>query len=42
MASVTTLPHSRPLTRADLDQMPDDGHRYEIVDGMLLVSPAPS
>jgi len=42
MSAVTTLPHSRPLTRADLDQMPDDGHRYEIVDGMLLVSPAPS
>lgn len=34
------LPH-RPLTRADLDAMPDDGHRYELIDGVLVVSPAP-
>lgn len=27
------------LTRADLDGLPDDGHRYELVDGHLLVSP---
>lgn len=25
----------------DLAQLPDDGLRYELVDGMLLVSPAP-
>lgn len=31
-----------PFTTADLDRMPDDGHRYELLDGMLLVSPAPS
>ena len=31
----------RPLTRADLDTMPDDGHRYELIDGVLIVSPAP-
>lgn len=31
----------RPLTRADLDAMPDDGHRYELIDGVLVVSPAP-
>jgi Uma2 family endonuclease len=42
MESVTTLPRSRPLTRADLDAMPDDGHRYELVDGTLVVTPAPS
>ncbi|GAA1591349.1 Uma2 family endonuclease [Kribbella hippodromi] len=30
-----------PLTRDDLDRMPDDGRRYELVDGVLLVSPAP-
>lgn len=30
-----------PLTRADLAAMPDDGRRYELVDGHLLVSPAP-
>jgi Uma2 family endonuclease len=42
MSSVTTLPQSRPLTRADLDALPDDGHRYELLDGSLLVTPAPS
>ncbi|MCW2840354.1 MAG: hypothetical protein JWR55_1837 [Aeromicrobium sp.] len=31
----------RPLTRADLDAMADDGHRYELIDGVLVVSPAP-
>lgn len=38
---LTGLPHGRPLQRADLDTMPDDGHRYELLDGMLIVSPAP-
>ncbi|WP_460712627.1 Uma2 family endonuclease [Nocardioides dilutus] len=38
---MTVLPYSRPLTRDDLDSMPDDGHRYELLDGMLIVSPAP-
>ena len=41
MEAVTVLPYSRPLTRDDLDAMPDDGHRYELLDGMLIVSPAP-
>jgi Uma2 family endonuclease len=36
------LPRSRPLTREDLDALPDDGHRYELIDGVLVVSPAPS
>jgi Uma2 family endonuclease len=31
----------RPLTVADLEGMPDDGHRYELIDGVLIVSPAP-
>jgi Uma2 family endonuclease len=31
----------QPLTRDDLDRMPDDGHRYELIDGVLLVSPSP-
>lgn len=39
MTTVMTLPFSRPLTRADLASVPDDGHRYELVDGVLLVSP---
>lgn len=30
------------LTVADLDLMPDDGSRYEIIEGELLVSRAPS
>lgn len=41
MAYVTALPYGRPLTRADPDAMPDDGHRYELFDGVLLVCPAP-
>lgn len=30
-----------PFTVGDLDRMPDDGHRYELLDGTLIVSPAP-
>lgn len=29
------------FTVADLERMPDDGLRYELLDGTLLVSPAP-
>ncbi len=32
----------RPFTVDDLDRMPDDGHRYELLDGVLVVSPAPT
>ncbi|MEU6153782.1 Uma2 family endonuclease [Actinosynnema sp. NPDC047251] len=32
----------RPYTVDDLEDMPDDGRRYELIDGMLLVSPAPA
>lgn len=35
------LPYGRELTRADLEAVPDDGHRYELIDGVLVVSPAP-
>ena len=40
MTAVTLLmiDGSRPYSRADLDAMPDDGHRYELLDGVLLVS----
>jgi Uma2 family endonuclease len=31
----------RPLTVDDLERLPDDGCRYEIVDGVLEVTPAP-
>ncbi len=43
MTAVTTLlPFGRPLTRADLEGLPeDDGHRYELIDGVLIVSPGP-
>lgn len=34
------LPHGS-LTRADLDEMPDDGRRYELIDGVLVISPVP-
>jgi hypothetical protein len=29
----------RPFTVAELDRMPDDGRRYELLDGALVVSP---
>lgn len=35
------LPSDRPLTVTDLDLTPDDGCRYELDDGVLVVSPAP-
>lgn len=37
----TGLPFSGPFRRADLDKMPDDGHRYELIDGALIVTPSP-
>jgi Uma2 family endonuclease len=37
----SVIPHGRPFTVDDLEGMPDDGNRYELIDGMLLVSPAP-
>ncbi|MDO5504556.1 MAG: Uma2 family endonuclease, partial [Actinomycetia bacterium] len=42
MSAVTTVLGSRPFTRADLDAMPDDGRRHELIDGVLVVTPAPS
>src|SRR5699024_3368914 len=41
MSAATGLPHGRPLTKTDLADMPEDGHRYELIDGTLIVSPAP-
>jgi Uma2 family endonuclease len=35
--------HIEPLlTIADLDSMPDDGNRYELIEGELFVSCSPS
>lgn len=31
----------RPFTVDDLEAMPEDGHRYELIDGVLIVTPAP-
>ena len=31
-----------PFTVAELDRMPDDGRRYELLDGVLVVSPRPT
>ncbi|HEX4932197.1 MAG TPA: Uma2 family endonuclease, partial [Gemmatimonadaceae bacterium] len=33
---------ARDWTVADLEELPDDGRRYEVIDGELLVTPAPS
>jgi Uma2 family endonuclease len=38
----TSTATGRPFTTDDLDAMPEDGHRYELVDGQLLVSPSPA
>ena len=40
MRQVTHSP-GHPFTVADLATMPDDGRRYELIDGVLLVSPTP-
>lgn len=41
-AEPATWAGSRPITRAERDAIPDDGRRYELIDGILVVSPAPS
>ncbi|MFI9006501.1 Uma2 family endonuclease [Actinosynnema sp. NPDC053489] len=41
---MTVMAHDhggRPYTVEDLEGMPDDGRRYELIDGTLLVGPAP-
>ncbi len=41
---MSVAPHGRPdgWTLADLDDLPDDGLRYELVDGGLVVTPPPT
>ena len=39
---MATDQRTRPFTYDDLRRMPDDGNRYEIMQGELRVSPAPS
>ena len=41
-ASPPLLPERDLWTVADLEQLPDDGNRYEILHGELLVTPMPS
>ncbi len=41
MSAVTVMPRDGDWTLDDLDALPDDGLRYELVDGVLLVSAAP-
>lgn len=39
---VMTTPTLGPgHTRADLDRMPDDGNRYELIEGEIVMSPSP-
>jgi Uma2 family endonuclease len=35
------LPHGRDFTVHDLTSIPYDGNRYELIDGILVVSPPP-
>ena len=41
MVGMTLLERNGPITRAERDAMPDDGRRYELIDGLLVVTPAP-
>jgi Uma2 family endonuclease len=36
------LARGAPFTEDDLADRPDDGHRYELIDGVLIVTPAPN
>jgi len=38
---MVAMTHASPFTYADLQGMPDDGRRYELLDGALLVTPSP-
>ena len=41
MTGMTTIPVADDFTADDLDSLPDDGNRYELLDGQLLVTPSP-
>jgi len=41
IASLRPLANDRPLTHDDLAGMPDDGNRYEIIGGALVMNPPP-
>ena len=41
MEAMTTPTLGPGHTRADLDRMPDDGNRYELIEGEIVVAPSP-
>jgi Uma2 family endonuclease len=41
MSTVTVMQRDTPWSVEDLQHLPDDGQRYELIDGELLVSAAP-
>nr|WP_221376910.1 Uma2 family endonuclease [Actinoplanes polyasparticus] len=41
-AAMSDMPHADGWTTDDLDALPDDGVRRELLDGVLLVSPSPT
>src|SRR5262245_54961847 len=41
-ASILGMPRPVLITVSDLESMPDDGNRYEVMDGELFVSTSPS
>lgn len=42
MAAMSVMSHeAREWNIEDLEKLPDDGQRYEIIDGALIVSPSP-
>lgn len=42
MMGMTTISVEEWFTADDLDALPDDGNRYELLDGELLVTPSPT
>ena len=41
-AALSDMPPGGGWTTDDLDALPEDGRRRELLDGVLLVSPSPS
>ncbi len=39
---MSVMPVDNMLTRADLDALPDDGLRHELIDGAFVMTPAPN
>ena len=37
-----SAPQLAPFTAADYRDMPDDGRRYQLVEGELFIAPAPN